>query len=98
VGLIAIAIALIMSPAAFHRQTGPREVSELLVRLSTRLLLWSMFPLALGISIEFYIVSRVVLGSVLVAIPAVVLFGIFLTLWFVLPRKRALQGLIAGTR
>ncbi len=98
VGLVAIAIALIMTPAAFHRQTGPRDVSDTLIRLSTRLLLWSMFPLAIGISIEFYIVSRVVLGSVLVAIPAVILFGIFMTLWFVLPRKRALQRLIVGTR
>jgi len=98
IGLVAIAIALIMTPAAFHRQTGPRDVSDTLIRLSTRLLLWSMFPLALGISIEFYIVSRIVLGSALVAIPAVLLFGIFMTLWFVLPRKKALQRLIAGTR
>jgi hypothetical protein len=98
VGLVAIAIALIMSPAAFHRQTGPREVSDTLVRLSTRVLLWSMFPLALGISIEFYIVSRIVLGSALVAIPAVLLFGVFVTMWFVLPRTRSLQRLIAGTR
>ena len=33
--LIAVAVALIMAPAAYHRQSGPREVTETFVRLST---------------------------------------------------------------
>src|SRR6476659_6161021 len=52
IALIVVAIALIMSPAAFHRQAGADEVTETLVRIATRLLLWSMLPLALGISID----------------------------------------------
>jgi hypothetical protein len=39
IALAAVAVALIMTPAAYHRQTGPREVSETFLRLSTRLLL-----------------------------------------------------------
>src|SRR5438105_231817 len=61
--LVAISIALIMAPAAFHRQTGPQQVSQDFVHLSTRLLLFSMPPLALGVSIDFYLVARVIVGS-----------------------------------
>jgi hypothetical protein len=49
IALVAIAVALVMAPAAFHRQTGPDRVTEHFLRLSSRLLLWSMFPLALAL-------------------------------------------------
>src|SRR5438477_5579798 len=42
--LVAIAIALVMAPAALHRQSEPREVSERFVWLSSNLLLASMYP------------------------------------------------------
>src|SRR4026209_578344 len=41
-GLIAVAVAIIMTPAALHRQTGPYAVTDTFVRMSSRLLLWSM--------------------------------------------------------
>jgi hypothetical protein len=96
IGLIVVAIALIMSPAAFHRQAGADEVTETLVRIATRLLLWSMLPLELGISIDFYLVARIVMKSRLVGFLAVAIFGLFFTLWFLLPRVRALQKIVAG--
>ena len=37
--LVALAVATIMTPAAYHRQTGPREITETFIRLSTRILL-----------------------------------------------------------
>lgn len=40
----AIAIALLMTPAAFHRQTEPTKVTEEFIQLATRLLLWGMGP------------------------------------------------------
>src|SRR4051812_20042005 len=43
IGLIAVAIAFIMAPAACHRQVDPRTLSDAFVRLSTRLMLLSMF-------------------------------------------------------
>src|SRR5438094_4063722 len=42
IALVAIAIAIIMTPAAYHRQTSPSEVTHDFIELSTRLLLWSM--------------------------------------------------------
>ena len=46
-----------------------------------------MAPLAVGICLEFYLVSRLVLHHHAVAFwLEVALFAIFLALWFVLPR------------
>src|SRR4030095_1431526 len=38
-GLVALAGALVMAPAAYHRQTGPQEVSVRFLTLASRLLL-----------------------------------------------------------
>jgi hypothetical protein len=90
IALGAIAIAIIMTPAALHRRR-PNEVTSAFILLSTRLLLSSMLPLALSLSIDFYLVARVIVGSTLVALPAAALFALFIALWFVLPRARGLQ-------
>ena len=86
-GLVALAGALVMAPAAYHRHTGPREVSEGFLTLASRLLLWAMIPLMLGIGIDFYIIACVILAhrwlSVLLTL---VLVSVFVYLWFLLPR------------
>src|SRR5689334_14420709 len=53
IGLVALSVALIMTPAAYHRQTGTREITAGFIRTSTRLLLWSMMPLATAICVDF---------------------------------------------
>ena len=95
-GLVAVAIALVMTPAAYHRQTGPEEVTESFIVLSTRLVLWSMFPLAIGLCLDFYLVGYVILRSDWMAVPAFLLFVAFVCLWFVLPRSRRLRGLVGS--
>jgi hypothetical protein len=94
--LVVAAIALIMSPAAYHRQSGPDEISETFIRLSTRLLLWSMPPLAVGICLDFYLIARIILNSGLVPLLAAGMLLGFLSLWFLLPRIRSLQRLVGG--
>ncbi|WP_166212426.1 DUF6328 family protein [Cognatiluteimonas telluris] len=86
IGLIALAIALIMTPAAYHRQAEPQQVSQGFVRVSTVLLLASMPPLAIAICLDFYLVARLVLGAGPVSWLAGGLFAVFVGLWFVLPR------------
>ena len=49
-GLVAAAIGVIMTPAAYHRQAEPQRVSESFVRLSSWLLLASMPLLATAIT------------------------------------------------
>src|SRR5439155_17399477 len=58
--LVAVAVAAVMTPAALHRQQGARQVTASFVRTSTRLLLWSMLPLAVSICIELYLITAIV--------------------------------------
>jgi len=84
--LVVIAIALIMSPAAFHRQTHPHHVTEGLLRVTTRFINASLVPLMLGLALDLYLVAMMITASVkmaaLLAIAAVAGFGF---LWFVFP-------------
>jgi len=85
-GLVAIAVALIMAPAALHRQAGAQQVSAAFIRTSSLLLLFSMLPLALGVSLDFYLVGRIILHSAWSAVLAAALLLVFFGLWFALPR------------
>jgi uncharacterized protein DUF6328 len=96
IALVAIAVAIIMTPAALHRQKGPYYVSDVFVRISNRLLLSSMAPLALGISVDFYLICKIIVGGPLVAVFAAALLCLFIGLWFVLPRVSGLQKVISG--
>ena len=83
--LVAVAIAVIMTPAAYHRQAEPKEASEGFVMLSTWLLLASMPLLAVAICLEFYLIAQVVLDGAAAWI-AGGLLALFALLWLVLPR------------
>jgi hypothetical protein len=84
--LVAVAVALVMTPAALHRQLEPRGVSEGFVLLSSRLLLWSMLPLAVGIATDLYLIARLILAATVPAmLLAMLLFAVYCTLWFLLP-------------
>ena len=65
--LTAIAIVLVMSPAAYHRQASPRAVTARILKVSTRLLVASMVPLAMSLCLELYLVGFVITESVWVA-------------------------------
>jgi hypothetical protein len=86
--LVAIAVGLVMTPAAYHRQTGPRVVTAAFVRLSSRLLVASMVPLALGIALDVYVVGGVIISKPIAAVLALLLTGCFFGLWFVWPHLR----------
>ena len=98
IGLVALAIGLIMAPAAYHRQTGPHEVSETFVTLAGRLVLWSLGPLALGICLDFYLVGFVILQSQWVALLAAGLLLVFAALWWALPHSRRLGAILGRSR
>ena len=92
--LIVVAIALIMTPAAYHRQRGAREITESFVTLSSRLLLMAMAPLALGICLDSYLVVRVIVGRGVGAVVAAGLLSLFALSWGLLPRARSLGLLL----
>jgi hydrogenase-4 membrane subunit HyfE len=86
--LTTLAMALVMTPAALHRQAEPREVSERFLWMASNMVLAGMFPLALAIGLDAYVVTSVVLhNEVLAALLAVGLVMIFAVLWLILPRR-----------
>lgn len=86
--LVGVAIALVMAPAALHRQAEPQEVSERFIWLSSNLLLASLYPLAIAICLDTWLVSSVIVGhnaaGIAVAIGLLAIFGLF---WLLLPRR-----------
>jgi uncharacterized PurR-regulated membrane protein YhhQ (DUF165 family) len=90
--LVVIAIALVMSPAAWHRLLHPRSVTEAFIRRSTRVLLASMPALATSITLDVYIVARLIADSRAVALAlAVFAFCTFATLWALIPARMRLS-------
>ena len=86
--LTTLAMALVMTPAALHRQAEPREVSERFLWMASNMVLAGMFPIALAVGLDAYVVTSVVLhNDVLAALLAVGLVVIFAVLWLILPRR-----------
>ncbi len=92
--LVAISGAVVMTPAAYHRQTAPHEASEGFVVLASWLLLIAMAPLLLGITLDFYLVASIVLQNRALSIVLAIILGlIFVGAWYVLPHIGALRRL-----
>jgi hypothetical protein len=95
--LVVLATMIILTQAMFHRQTSEKEVADEFIRIASRLLLLSMFPIVSSISIEVYLISRVILNNIFWALFfTVLLLSLFLLLWIGLPRIEALRRLLAG--
>jgi Family of unknown function (DUF6328) len=92
--LTVIATVLVMTPAAVHRQAEPKEVSERFVWLSSNILLAAMYPLAVAIALDVYVVAGIVTGSHAVgAVLAVGLLIVFVALWIFVPwREKRTYG------
>ena len=84
--LSTVAIALIMTPAAYHRQVHPGTVDSFFVNLASRFTTAAMVPLMVGLCLDVYLLARIVLDSpTLGGAIALVLLAMFAGLWFVFP-------------
>ena len=87
--LVALAIALIMTPAAYHRQAERGFVSRYFTDLASRLLTAALVPSLLTIVLAVFLVFKIILkptpGSSLIAAG---LFAVFVWSWFVSPRLK----------
>jgi hypothetical protein len=89
VACVAVSAALVMTPAAFHRQVLPDGISERMLKISTWLLLASMALLGVGIAADFFILAVLVLENRTTSvILAAALFIVLALLWFGFPRMR----------
>jgi hypothetical protein len=83
---VALAIALIMTPAVYHRQAEPGILSRTFIHVASRCLTTAVIPLLVGIVLDFYLVATVLaqtahLNLVLTAL----VVAVFVGLWFVFP-------------
>jgi hypothetical protein len=86
--LVTLAIALVMAPAALHRRVDPHSVSRRFIDLASGLLLAGMFPLALGLGIDVYLIANLITGSAPLAVMvALALLAVFALLWLWLPAR-----------
>jgi hypothetical protein len=83
-----------MAPAALHRQSEPDSVSRRFIDASSALLLAGMFPLALGIVLDVYLVAGLIAGTPAAGgVAAAGLLAVFGLLWLWLPaRERRRRG------
>ena len=84
--LVAISISLIMTPAAYHRIAEKGLVSRRFVEIASGLLTCAMLPLILGLTVDLFVVTRIILNdvSISIGIASLMLF-LFFTLWYVFP-------------
>ncbi|MBV8142940.1 MAG: hypothetical protein JOZ60_12955 [Verrucomicrobia bacterium] len=88
--LVAIAIALIMTPAAYHRIAERGTVSRRFVDLASRFLESALMPLMLGISLGLFLVGRLILNNLAVSgAIAFTMFWCFLLSGMFFPGRRA---------
>ena len=85
--LVAIAVGVIMTPAAYHRQAERGRISERFLRLASALITVAMLPLAAGISLDLFVVACIITGqSISSAVLGALLFAVLIGAWFAFPR------------
>ena len=88
--MLAVSIALIMTPAAYHRIAERGMVSRHFIELASRFLESAMFPLMLSITIDIFLLSRFILdNAALGAGIALVTVLMFFGLWYIFPWTQA---------
>jgi amino acid permease len=82
-GLIALTIVFLMTPAAYHRIVERGEETEHFHRFASKMVVAALVPLALGLCGEVYVVVQKVTESQLVSVvAALITLAVFWELWF----------------
>jgi uncharacterized protein DUF6328 len=90
-----IALLLLLTPAAYHRQAESGWVSQGFVNLSSRLITGATPLFALGMTLDFYLLVRAVSESATLAlVMALAIFMIAAVLWYGVPRVRPLARIL----
>lgn len=96
-GVVAVAVILLMAPAAYHRIAARGEDIEAVPRYAARMMLAAMGCLALGFAGDFYVTIRKVSDMpMLSAFLSLGALAGFLTLWYGVPILARRQGVKPG--
>jgi hypothetical protein len=93
--LIALAIILLMTPAAYHRIVKGGEDDDEFHRFGSAVVMLATIPLSFGIAGDLYVVVAKIAGESAVAIAvAAATWLVFAALWYIYPtlRRRAESG------
>jgi ABC-type nickel/cobalt efflux system permease component RcnA len=90
--LVAVTTGLMMAPAAYHRIVEHRHASSRFVDMASTTLEIAMAPLAIGLSLDSFLVFRLASQSPVVAgVLAAALLAFLIGLWFLFPYSRRLR-------
>lgn len=91
-GLNALTIVLLITPAAYHRMVERGEETEHFHRFASKVLVAALVPLALALASDVYVVVQKVSESQLLSVvSALVVLAVFWELWFGLTLYRRTQ-------
>lgn len=91
-GLNALTVVLLITPAAYHRMVEQGEETEHFHRFASKMLVAALVPLALALAGDVYVVVQKVSDSQLLSVvSALVVLAIFWELWFGLTLYRRTQ-------
>jgi hypothetical protein len=91
-GLNALTIVLLITPAAYHRMVERGEETEHFHRFASKMVVAALVPLALALASDVYVVVQKVTESQLVSVvSALVVLAVFWELWFGLTLYRRTQ-------
>jgi Family of unknown function (DUF6328) len=80
------AVGLLMGPAAYHRLRSPESIPPELCTIGTRLVCAGMSTLMISISLDIYLVTRMIFESVLAGIISGATTLVFLSaIWYIFP-------------
>ena len=93
--LVAASMGLLMTPAAYRRLREPAVASAEFTRLGSILIAGALLPLLMGVSLDIYVVARLIFARAS-ALPSIIAgvatFLVLASLWFAFPlwrRRRA---------
>jgi hypothetical protein len=85
--LLALAMGLLMTPAAYHRTRQRTFVTRRFLVVASALLAGALFPLLLGLSLDAYVLAYIVTKDVYVSLGlSIGIFAVIGGLWYVFPR------------
>lgn len=87
--LVALAIGMIMAPAAYHRIVEEGSVSRFFVHFISWMVAAAMVPLMIALCLEVHLIGSIILDERWIGVAmAEALFVVFAGLWFVFPLAR----------
>ena len=85
--LSGLSMALVMTPAAYHRHAQRESISAKLLDVTSTMINGAMLVLAIGLALDLYVVALLVTAAPIVAgTLAAVMLVLFFALWIVYPR------------